>query len=87
MIRGPGTAPVAIPMQRGGGMVAVQNVPPWALGGQPQMLLVPVSAAEGYQPQLAQGAPTGAITTGYQPQQVEMPPSYEQGQNMLQRNK
>ena len=38
MIQGPGSAPVAIPTQRGSDMAAVQNVPPCAQGGQPQMV-------------------------------------------------
>ena len=86
MTQGPGGAPVAIPMQAGGGMVAVQTVTPGAQGGQPQMVMVPVSGAQGYQPQFVQAAPAGAMGTGYQPQQVETPPSYGQGQYMAQQN-
>ncbi|KAJ7376823.1 hypothetical protein OS493_032289 [Desmophyllum pertusum] len=80
MTQGPGGVPVAVPMQSmqpmqqmqqmqpmqaGGGMIAVQTVAPGAQEGQPQMVMVPVS---------------GAMATGYQPQQVEMPPSYGHGQ-------
>ncbi|KAL9961758.1 hypothetical protein ACROYT_G030772 [Oculina patagonica] len=45
MTQGPGGVPVAIPMQAGGGMVAVQTVTPGAQGCQPQMVMVPVSGA------------------------------------------
>ncbi|KAL9961032.1 hypothetical protein ACROYT_G029912 [Oculina patagonica] len=86
MTQGHGGAPVAIPMQVGGGMVAVQTVTPGAHGGQPQMVMVPVSGAGSYQPQLAQVAPAGAMATGHQPQQAEMPPPYGQGQYMTQQN-
>ena len=86
MAQGPGSVPVAIPMQAGGGMVAGQTSTPGAQGGQPQMVMVPVSGEEGYQPHLVQAAPTGVITAGYQPQQVEMPPPYAQRQYMTQQN-
>ena len=86
MTQGPGGAPVAIPMQGGGGMVAVQTVTPGAQGAQSQMVMVPVSGAEGYQPQLVQVAPAGAMATGYQPEHVEMPPAYAQGQYVAQQN-
>ena len=78
--------PVAIPMQAGAGMVAVQTVTPGAQGGQPQMVMVPVSGAEGYPPHLVQSAPAGAMATGYQPQQVQSPPPYAQGQYMTKQN-
>ncbi|XP_078382817.1 uncharacterized protein LOC144665439 [Oculina patagonica] len=84
LTQGPGSAPVAIPMQTAGGMVAVQTVTPGAQGGQPQIVMVPVSASGVYQSQLAPYAPAGA--TGYQPQQAEMPPPYGQEQYMTQRN-
>ncbi|KAL9961760.1 hypothetical protein ACROYT_G030774 [Oculina patagonica] len=84
--QGPGGAPVTIPMEAGGSMVAVQGVTPGAQGGQPHMVIVPVSSAGGFQPQLGQVAPTGAMATGYQPQQAEMPPSYEQVQCMTQQD-
>ena len=80
MTQGPGGAPVAAPMQAGGAMVGVQTVTPGAQGRQSQMVMVPASGAQGYQPQLAQAAPAGAMATGYQPQQTEMPPPYRQGQ-------
>ena len=86
MTQGPGGAPVAIPMQAGGGMVPVRTVRPGAQGAQSQMVMVPVSGAEGYHPQLVQAAPAGAMATGYQPQHVEMPPSYAQGQYVAQQN-
>ena len=78
--QGPGGAPVAISMQAG--------VAPGTQGGQPNMGMIPVSGAGGYQPQLAQAVPPGAMTTGYYPppQQAPMPPSYAQGQYMTQQN-
>ncbi len=75
MTQGPGGVPVAVLMQAGGGMVAVQTVTPGAQGGQPQMVMVPVSGAGSYQPQLAQAAPPGAMTTGYQPQLAQVTPA------------
>ncbi|XP_078382695.1 uncharacterized protein LOC144665333 [Oculina patagonica] len=75
MTQGPGGVPVAVPMQAGGGMVAVQTVTPGAQGGQPQMVMVPVSGAGSYQPQLAQAAPAGAMTTAYQPQFAQVAPA------------
>ena len=84
MTQGPG-GPVVVPMQAGGGMVAVHTVPPGAQGPQPQMVILP-AGAEGYQPQLAQVSPAGAMAAGYQPQGAEMPPSYTQGQYMTQQN-
>lgn len=79
MTQGPGGVPMAVPMQAGGGMVAVQTVTPGAQEGQPRMVMVPVSSAMGNQHQyVPQVAPYGA--TGYQPQQVEMPPAHGQGQ-------
>ena len=52
-VMGPGGVPVAVPMQAGGGMIAVQAVTPGAQG-QPQNVMVPVSGAmgTGYQPQV-----------------------------------
>lgn len=47
--QGPSGAPVAIPIQAGSGVVDVQNVIPRAQGGQPQMIMLAVSGAEGYQ--------------------------------------
>ena len=88
--------PVAVPMQTVGGMVAVQAVPQ---GGQPQMIMMPVSGAVGGHPpvvqvptsgamiggqsQFVQVTPTGAAATGYQPQQVDVSQSYGQGQYMV----
>ena len=82
--------PVAVPMQAGSGMVPVQAVTPGPQGGQPQMVVVPVSGmvgnqpqfatsgamATGYQPQFAQAATSGDIATAYQPQ---VKPTYGQG--------
>ncbi len=86
MTQGHGGVPVAIPMQAGGGIVAVQSVTPGAQGGQRQMVMVPVSGAGSYQPHLAQAAPAGAMAIGYQPQQAEMSQSDGQGQCMMQQN-
>ena len=83
----PGGVPGAVPMQAGGGMVPDQTVTPGPQGGQPQMVVVPVSGMEGNQPQFAQIATSGALATGYQPQvatseamatayQPQMPPKY-----------
>ena len=45
--------PMAMPMQAGGGMVAVQAAATGTQGGQPQMVMVPVSGAMGNQHQYA----------------------------------
>ena len=93
MTQYPGGVPVAVPMQAGGGMVPIQTVTPGTQGGQPQMVVVPVSGMVGNQPQFAQTATSRAMTTGYQPQfvqvaksgamatayQPEAPPAYGQG--------
>ena len=92
----PGGAPVAVPMQGGSGMVPVQTVTPGPQGGQPQMVMVPVSGTVGNQPQFAQIATSGAMTTGFQPQfaqvatpeamvtdyQPQAPPTYRHGDYM-----
>jgi len=89
----PGGVPVGVPMQAGGGMVPIQTTTPGPQGGQPQMVIVPVSGMVGNQPQFAQTATSGAMTTGYQPQFVQVatsgamatayqpqaPPTYGQG--------
>ncbi|KAL9970395.1 hypothetical protein ACROYT_G022765 [Oculina patagonica] len=87
MTQAPAGVPVATPMQAGGGIVAVQAVTPGAQEGQLQMVMIPYSGAEGYQPQLIQVASAGAMVTGCQVQQAEMPPPYEQGQLQTQLNK
>ena len=69
MAQYPGGAPLAVPMQGGSGMVPVQTVTPGSQGGQPQMVVAPVSGMIGNQPQFAQIATSGAMeTTGFQPQ-------------------
>ena len=66
MTQYPGGVPVAVPMQAGsGGMVPVQAVTPGPQGGQPQMVVVPVSGMVGNQ---AQFATSGAMATARQPQ-------------------
>ena len=79
MTQYPGGVPVAVPMQAGGDLVPVQNVPPGPQGGQPQIVVVPVSGAmtTGYQPQFAQVATSGAMATAYQSQAP--PPTYGEG--------
>ena len=93
MTQYPGGVPVGVPMQAGGGMVPIQTVTPGPQGGQPQMVVVPVSGMVGNQPQFAQIATSGGMTTGYQPQfaqvaasgamgtayQPQVPPPYQQG--------
>ena len=80
MTQGPGGVPVAVPMQSGDGKMQLQSVTPRAQEGQPQMVLVPVSGADGNHPQLFQAVPYGIMALSYQPQQTDMPPPYEQGQ-------
>ena len=100
MTQYPGYVPVAVPMQAGSGMVPVQGVTPGPQGSQPQMIVVPVFGMVGNQPQFAQIATSGAITTGYQPQfalvatsgamatvhQPQVKPTYGQGGYMKMEN-
>ena len=85
MTQGPGGVPMVMPMQAGGGMVAVQATTSGTQGVQPQMVPVPVSGVMGnlhlYAPQ---AAPHGA--TSYQSQQVQMPPAHGQVQYVTQEN-
>ena len=76
MTQYPGGGPVAVPIQAGSSMVPVQGVTPGPQGGQPQMVMVPVSGMVGNQPQFVQIATSGAMTTAYQSQ---VPPTYEEG--------
>lgn len=85
MIQGPGGVPMAVPVQPGGGMVSVQTTTAGTQESQPQMVLVPVSGATGYQHQYA-AATTPHGATSYQPPQVEMPPAYWQGQSVMLEN-
>ena len=64
--------PVPVPMQTAGDSHASQ-------GDQPQMITVPASGAVGCQPQFVQVATSGAMTTTYEPQEVEMAESFGQG--------
>ncbi|XP_078382680.1 uncharacterized protein LOC144665322 isoform X2 [Oculina patagonica] len=75
----PGGGPVAVPMQAGGGMVAVHTLPPGVQGAPPQMVVLPVTGGVGSQPQFVQVPTSGAMPTGYQPQQVVMPPTASHG--------
>ena len=88
MTQGLGGVPVAVPMQINCGMVALQTVTPGVQEGQPQMVLVPVSGANGNQPHLFQVIPYETIASGLQPQHIDMPPpSYEEAQCTTQQNR
>jgi len=79
--------PMAVPMQSNCGVVALQTVTPGVLEGQPQIVLVPVSGANGNQPQLVQVIPYETVASGLQPQHIDMPPpSYEEAQCPTQQN-
>ena len=93
MTQYPGGVPVTVPMQAGNGMVPIQTVTPGPQVGQPRVAMIPVSETGGNQPQFAQVATSGAMTTGFQPQfaqvatpgamatayQDQVPPKYEEG--------
>ena len=79
-----GPSGVAVPMQLGDGMIQFQSVTPGVQEGTPQMVPVPVSGAEENQAQLVQTVPYGTMALSYQPQQIDMPPPYEQGQHVTQ---
>ena len=86
MTQGPRGIPVAVLMQSGDGRVQLQPVTPRVQEGQPQMVLLPVSGADGNQPQLVQAVSYGAMGLSYQPQHIDMSPPYEQGQYVTQQN-
>jgi len=71
MTQGPDGVPVAVPVQAGGGMVAMQPIGAQAV--QPQMVMVPVSGSAAGQPVMVQAGPSA---TGPPLQQAEMSPSY-----------
>ena len=75
MTQYPGGVSVTVPMQAGSDMVPIQTVP-GPLGGQHQMVVVPVSGTVGNQPQFAQIVTSGGMTTDFQ---AQMPPKYEEG--------
>lgn len=77
MSQAPGGVPVAVPIQAGCGMAAVQT---GMQGGQPQTVLVPASGVVRNQGQFVQVPPTRAMATDRQ--LAEMPPSYGQGKYM-----
>ncbi|KAL9961003.1 hypothetical protein ACROYT_G029878 [Oculina patagonica] len=54
--------PAAVPLQAGGGMVAMQTVTPGAQAGQPQMVVIPVSGGVGTQSHLVEVAAPGNMT-------------------------
>ena len=79
--------PVAVLMQSNRGMVAPHTVTPGAQEGQPQMVLIPVSAVDGNQPQLVPVVPYATMASGYQTHLIDMPPpSYEEAQRAIQQN-
>ena len=88
MTQGLAGVPVAVPMQSNHGMVTLQTVTPGAQEGQPQMVLVPVSGADGNQSQLVQVVPYATMASSYQTHQIPMPPpSYEEAQCATQENR
>jgi len=70
MTQGPDGVPVAVPVQAGGGMVAMQPIS--AQPVQPPMVMVSASRSAG-QPVMVQAGPSA---TGLPPQQAEMSPTY-----------
>ena len=80
MTQVPCCVPVVIPMQSEDGRVALQTITPGAQECEPQIVLVPVSGADGMRPQLVQIIPNGITASGYQPQHIDIPLSYEEGQ-------
>ena len=67
--------PVGIPVQAGGGIVAVQTVASGARGAQ----IVPVFGAK----VTYQGAGTEGMTTGNRGLHFDMPPPHEEADDML----
>jgi len=75
--QGPDGDPVAIPVQAGGGIRAVE--PSDAQGNQPPVILLPVSRAAAGQPVKAQSPPyDGMPSTVLLPPEEEEPPPYAQ---------
>ena len=75
--QGPDGVPVAIPVQAGGGIRAVE--PSGAQGNQPPVILRPVSRAAAGQPVTAQSPPyDGMPSTVLLPPEEEEPPTYAQ---------
>ena len=68
MTQDPSGQPVTVPVQGGGGRVAVQAS--GAQGGQPPMVLAPVSGATGGQPMIVPATVSSVMATGHPPQQV-----------------
>ena len=60
-------------------MSSAQIVTPVAQGAIPQIVIVPVSGAEVYQPQLERVAAAEAVSIDYQPLQVDLPPLCHDG--------
>ena len=70
MRQGPDGVPVAVPVQAGGGMIAMQPIGAQAV--QSPMVMVSASGSAG-QPVMVQAGPSA---TGLPPQQAEMSPTY-----------
>ena len=60
-------------------MIALQTVMPESPKHQTQMVMVPISRAMGYPPQLVQVAKPGPINAVYKPLQVDIPQSSGNG--------
>lgn len=60
-------------------MSAAQIVTPVAQKAIPQIVMVPVSGAEVYQPQLDRAAAAEALSIDYQPLPVDLPPLCHDG--------
>ena len=73
MIQASSGVPVAVPIEAGGGIVALQTVTPGVQEYQPQLVLLPDSRAVDNPP-----PPYEAVASGYQNLQFDMPPSYEE---------
>ncbi|KAL9961006.1 hypothetical protein ACROYT_G029882 [Oculina patagonica] len=79
--------PAAVPMETGGGMIAVQTVTPVPQTGQRQMVVIPVSGGVGTQSHLVDVDSSGDMTTTvYQPPQGDIPQSSRHGGYMRLKN-
>ena len=75
MTQGADGVPVAIAVQAGGGMIAIQAS--GTQGDQPPLVRVPVSGAAGGQHVMVQTPPHAAMSaTDSLPQEAEKPPPY-----------
>ena len=78
--------PLATSVQAGEGVDAALSINSENQGSHSQWVMVPVSLAAGDQPQLVGISPAEAMTTDFQPLQVDLPPPYEHDQEMTQQN-